>query len=236
MKIEFLFPELANQFGEIGHQRFLRQLFPHAEVICTQLLQKPAFLEEKVDLIYMGPSSETAQEKIINVLMPYKDGVRERIEEGDHFLFIGNAMEVLGTSILQEDGEAIEALDIFPMQARRQMMNRLTDLYVGIYDELKVTGVKSQFTQNYPKDEEAFPYLFHTLRGFGMHQGISGEGIHYHNFVATYLTGPLLIMNPLFTERLLGEWGLSAEIPHKKTLVEAYTIRLAEYENPQSYT
>ncbi len=235
MKIEFLYPEIANLFGEIGHQLFLELLFPQAQIIRTQLLQKPAFLTERVDLIYMGPSSEKSQEKILRALMPYKEEVRERVEAGDRFFFTGNALEVLGTSILTDEGERIPGLGIFEMQARRQLMDRLTDLYVGAYEELQVAGTKTQFTQNYPTNPSDFPYLFQTVRGFGMHKGLEGEGIHYRNFIGTYLLGPMLVLNPLFTERLFHEWGIPVTIPHRETLLEAYEIRLEGYLDPKSY-
>ncbi len=236
MKIEFLYPELSNQFGEIGHQRFLQKMFPKAEFVMTQLLQKPTFLDGSVDLVFMGPSSERAQEKIIDNILPHREAVKDRIEKGDRFLLTGNAMEIFGTSILNEDGTAIAGLDLFSMQARRQMMNRLTELYVGLYEDIKVTGVKTQFTQNFPKEPRNFPYLFQTTRGFGMNKELEGEGIHYKNFVATYVTGPLLIMNPLFTERLFQQWNIPVEIPYREALLEAYEIRVVEYEDPHSYT
>ncbi|HHX04027.1 MAG TPA: hypothetical protein GX733_07035 [Tissierellia bacterium] len=235
MKIEILYPEIANLFGEIGHQMFLQLLFPKAQIIRTQLLARPTFLDEQVDLIFMGPTSENSQEKIIQVLRPLKEKIEERIHAGDRFFFTGNAMEVLGTSILTDEGRSIQGLGIFEMESRRQMMHRLTELYVGMYDDLQVVGTKTQFTQNYPLDPETFPYLMKTVRGFGMNKQLEGEGIHFHHFVGTYVLGPLLILNPLFTERLFEEWGIPVTLPHRNTLLEAYDIRLKGYLNPKSY-
>lgn len=110
MRIEVLFPEFCNVFGETGNIRYLKMCLPNAEFIETGVNEKPAFVSENVDLIYMGPMTERAQEKIIKRLLPYKNKIEELIEKGVCFLFTGNALEILGKYIEDEDGRKIEAL------------------------------------------------------------------------------------------------------------------------------
>ena len=102
MKIEILFPEYANLFGDMGNILYLKACLPQAEFIETAMNDAPRFLSEPVDLIYMGPMSEAAQEKIIARLMPCKEKMQELIEAGTCFLFTGNAVETLYQEI--EDG------------------------------------------------------------------------------------------------------------------------------------
>jgi CobQ-like glutamine amidotransferase family enzyme len=48
--------------------------------------------------------TENAQNLVIEALMPYKDILAERIEGGTVFLATGNALEIFGQFIQNEDG------------------------------------------------------------------------------------------------------------------------------------
>jgi len=113
MKIEILFPEFCNLFGDMSNIKYLKMCLPDAEYIETTMAQEPIFAKEDVNLIYMGPMTEKTQEKVIKKLMSYKDKIRELIEKGVCFLFTGNAIEILGDYIENEDGSKIEALRNF---------------------------------------------------------------------------------------------------------------------------
>ena len=78
MKIEILFPEYCNLFGDYGNMMYLKACLPDAEFIETSMNSEPLFVTEKPNLIYMGPMTERVQEKVIRKLMPYK----ERIDSG----------------------------------------------------------------------------------------------------------------------------------------------------------
>ena len=124
MRIEILFPETANLFGDLGNVRYLRSCLPQGEFVETALNEEPRFLTEPMDLVYLGPMTERTQEKVIEKLMPHKERIRELIQQGRVFLFTGNALEVLGTSIEKEDGSKIHCLGLYPLTARRDMMHR----------------------------------------------------------------------------------------------------------------
>ena len=102
MKIEVLFPEFGNLFGDSSNISYLRKCMPEAEIIETDINSKPAFVSQDVNLIYLGPSSERAQEIIIKKLKPYKEKIEELIENNTVFLFTGNSIEVLGKYIENE--------------------------------------------------------------------------------------------------------------------------------------
>lgn len=235
MKIEILYPDIANLYGEKGHMDFFTKIFPKATIIETHITSRPSFLDEEIDLVYLGVMAEKYQEQIIKAWLPLKDRIKERIEEGMHFLFIGNAMEILGNYIEKDNGERIEGLGIFPMYAKRQMMKRINCLYHGKFeDRITVIGFKTQFTYSY-MEEENFPFLFKTIRGDGMNPTTKGEGIHYKNFMATYLIGPLLISNPDFTREFMSMFKDHAEdVPFYNELKEAFDIRLKEFLNPRT--
>ena len=53
-----------------------------------------------------------------------------------------------------------------------------------------------------------------------------------NNFIGTYLLGPLLVLNPLFTARLMEELGRPGAKPaFFEQSMEAYERRLGEFED-----
>ena len=56
--------------------------------------------------------------------------------------------------------------------------------------------------------------------------GDKNEGFRYKNFFATYLLGPLLVLNPPFTRYLLRLLGRADEPAIEKAVTEAYDFRL----------
>ena len=99
MKIEILFPEFCNLFGDISNMKYLKKCLPNEEYIETSIEDEPSFLNEDIKFIYMGAMTERTQEKVIKKLMPYKEKINELIEKGVVFLCTGNALEIFGKYI-----------------------------------------------------------------------------------------------------------------------------------------
>ena len=51
MKIEVLYPEICNLYGDLGNIRYLQKSCPELEVVETDLKSRPAFLDGGVDLV-----------------------------------------------------------------------------------------------------------------------------------------------------------------------------------------
>ncbi|MCR4563928.1 MAG: hypothetical protein K5755_04775 [Clostridiales bacterium] len=231
MTVEFLYPALANLYGEAVEMKYIEQCLPDATVVKTKVNDEPYFAKNDVDFIYMGPMTERGQEIVIEKLSPYKERIIELIEAGKVFLIIGNALEIFGDYIETDEGEKIKALGIFGTYAKRKMMKRYNSLYFGKLDEMKIVGFKAQFSHSYGESEDEG--LFENIRGDGLHPGSRFEGIRRNNFFATYLLGPLLILNPDFTKYLLSLLGIeNAALPCENDIRTAYEKRLKEFENP----
>lgn len=231
MTVEFLYPAVANLYGEAVEMRYIEKCLPSAEVIKTRINDEPYFVKNDVDLIYMGPMTEKSQEKVIEKLLPYKERIEQLINGNTVFLVIGNALEIFGESIRNEDGSEIKGLGIFNTYAERKMMNRYNSLYLGQFENMKIVGFKAQFSHSYNEDEKEG--LFKNIRGDGLHPGSAFEGMRRNNFFATYLLGPLLILNPDFTKYILSLLGVGNEgLPYEKDIRLAYEKRLKEFENP----
>ena len=138
MKIEILYSEIANLFGDMANVRYLEKSLPKAEFIYTSINDKPKFISEKISLVYMGPMSEHSQELVINALSKYTDDIKKAIKDGVNFLITGNAMEVFGKYIENEDGTKVDGLGIFDIYAKRDMMHRYNSIELGTFNKLEI--------------------------------------------------------------------------------------------------
>ena len=228
MKIEILFPEFCNLFGDISNMKYLKKCLPDEEYIETSIEDEPEFVSQDVNFIYMGAMTERTQEKVIAKLKPYKERIQELIEKNVIFLVTGNAVELFGKYIENEDGSKIEALSIFDIYAKRDMMHRHNSIFLGKYEDIEIVGFKSQFTMAYGDNENN--YFVEAEKGIGLNKESKLEGIKQNNFIGTYLIGPILILNPLFTKKLIQMLGVEKPtIAFEKETMDAYEKRLEEF-------
>ena len=73
MKIEVLYPEICNLYGDLGNIRYLQKSCPELEVVETDLKSRPAFLDGGVDLVYVGSATERGLQLLVEALTPYRD-------------------------------------------------------------------------------------------------------------------------------------------------------------------
>ena len=235
MKIEVLFPELCNLFGDSMNIEYLRRAIPEADFIHTPLKANPAFADGDVRLVHMGSMTEGGQSLAADALRPHCERITELIASGTVFLITGNALELFGTRIENEDGSYFETLGVFDLYAKRQMLRRYNSIYLGLFGDLEIVGFKSQFAHSYSDKGEEIPPLFQTLRGAGRKPQQKEEGVRLNNFIATYVLGPLLILNPKFARYFLGLLGAEdRELPYERAALASYEARLREFKDPKT--
>lgn len=230
LKIEILFPEFCNLYGDISNMKYLKKCIPNSNFYETAFDEEPKFVKEKVNFIYLGPMTETMQEKVITKLKPYKERIEKLIEENVVFLITGNAIEIFGKYIENEDGTKVEALGIFDIYAKRDMLHRHNSIFVGKWEDIDIVGFKSQFTFAYGENNEN--YFANVEKGIGLNKESTLEGIQKNNFIATYLIGPILILNPLFTKKLIEKMGKEdVKVAFEEDAINAYNNRIQELRN-----
>lgn len=227
IKIEVLFPEVCNLYGETFNIKYLERCIDDVETINTALTDTPRFVSEDVNMIYMAPMPESIQELAIKKLEPYKKRIKELIDKKVVFLLVGNAVEVFGKYIENEDGSKIEALGVLDLYAKRDMMHRHNSAFIGQFEDIEVIGYKSQFTMVYTDNTEN--YFAKAERGIGINKESKLEGIKVNNLIGTYLLGPILVLNPLLTKKILEMMGIKEpKLKYEADLMDAYQKRLEE--------
>lgn len=226
MKVEILFPEICNLYGDTANGMYLKKCFPTSTVE-TSIHEEPKFIKGDIDIVYIGTSSEKYQELIIERLLPYKEKIKEYIEKEKIIIATGNAMEIFEEYIMDEvTNKKIECLNIFKGYAIRNINKRHNSLFLGDYEGIKLVGHKSQFTFSYNIENR----FITKERGIGNNKDDSFEGINYKNFYGTYLLGPFLIFNPNFTKKILG----IETLPEEEAIYDSYNYRLDEFQNPKT--
>ncbi len=228
MKIEVLYPEICCLFGDKANMRYLEMCLPDAEFIKTPVSEMPRFLSEDVDMVYIGSCSESNQEKILSRLFENKSRVEELVEKGVVFLLTGNAFEIFGKCIKTPDGKEIEGLGLFGFYAQRTIPKRNNSLFLGKFENIEIVGYTSRFSHSYDISEsDAF---ISVAKGYGSYIDSKTEGVRKNNLFGTYLLGPFLIQNPLFTEYLIKLLGVeNPNLAFKDEIMKAYEVRLAEF-------
>ncbi|MDR1386225.1 MAG: hypothetical protein LBJ44_01280 [Propionibacteriaceae bacterium] len=233
MIVEVLFPELCSLFADAVNVQYLARSCPQIEARPTSFKADPIFLTTRPALISLGSMTESSQALVAARLRPWRDRLEELLADGVCLLATGNALEVLGTRVEHEDGSGFDGVGLFPTVARRDLMRRHNSMFLGRFQDSPVVGFKSQFSHSWPLPGAQPDPLFEVTRGVGLHPGWPGEGLRRGNFMATYLLGPLVVMNPEFGRRLLALMGV--EDPHlvfEDQIEAAFRARLAEFEQP----
>lgn len=229
IRIETLFPEIANLYGDHANIRYLKMCVPDAEYVEDALSEEPHFVTERPDMLYMGPLTERKQELVIEKLRPYKERLMELIEQDVLFLITGNAMEIFFDAIEKEDGTRIEGLGIFHYIAKRKMFNRYNSGIMGMFENIRLVGFKSQFTHGYGDNSQE--YFMQVEKGDGLNRETKYEGICRNRFFGTYMLGPILILNPDFCLYIQKVLGVSEpRLVYEEAARDAYEERVRQYE------
>ncbi len=227
MKIEILYPEVCNLYGDLQNVRYLQRCCADIEVVETDLKSKPRFLEEDVALVFMGSTTEQGVKLVSHALRPYVGELKAKIEAGQRMLLTGNAMDVFTEKVVSDMAETVEGLCLFPGHVEYHMMRRHNSFFLGDFAGMDVVGFKSLFGFVHGAGEENG--LFTARRGVGR-DGESGvEGFRVKNVMATQLIGPLLILNPPLCKWLLREMGCDDTLAFEDAAMDSYETRVKEF-------
>ncbi len=232
MTVEILYPEVCGLYGDAQNARYLQLTLPEAEFIYTDLNTEPYFVNNDPDIILIGSMSEEMQRRVLGIFSPLKERINALIEKGTVILATGNAAELFCEKIeyVTEKTEA-EALGIFPLTVKTDLFKRYNGKVLGECDGIKIVGFRSQFSFIYGDNKDN--YFLRMIRGDGINKESSLEGMRKNNLMCTTCLGPILPLNPLFTEYIVSLAGSSAKAAFREEAMDAYNKRLSEFNDPK---
>lgn len=191
MKILHLYYDLMNLYGEYGNVECIKR---HLEdqgfnVIVDKLTVNNRINFLDYDFIYCGSGLESNQKVVLKDLLKHKKSLLEAIQNNRHILFTGNAMELLGQKIDEE-----EALGIFPITTNHMPNKRYTGDVVVKCDEFgEVVGFINKSSIVVQGTNGLFSYVF---KDENLNDQSVVEGYKVNNLIGTHIIGPILVKNP----------------------------------------
>ncbi len=224
MVLEILFPEFCTMYADSINGRYLEQSVRDIKVIRTKNTDEFYFVDNDVDMIYIGAMPEIHQELAISRLMPHVDRLKELADKGKIILATGSAMDIFAGYIQKED-KRIEGLGLFDFHVEQDLTKRRNSMFVGEFEGNKVVGYQATFSRIVSHGERE---MLATVIGHGNVNDEAHEGFRYNNMMVTSLVGPLLVMNPYLTKYLLRQINVSDELAYQQDLIDSYNYRLSQ--------
>ena len=216
MKILHLYHDIMNLYGEYANVSALKRMLEKNDVVCevdTLSVGDEIHLME-YDFVYVGSGTESNQKYVMEHLKKYVDDVKSYVEAGKFLLMTGNSFEILGKTITDAKGKEYDGLGMFDFTVTEQEKTRNTaDAIFSIAQQSSEDANAILNPKNKRKELVGFINKCSTIKGittplFQVKMGLGNEangkteGIVYHNFYGTHLTGPMLIKNPYFLQDL----------------------------------
>lgn len=232
MMIEELFGEVCGLNGDSKNMAYLRLALPEADFRRTLLTETPAFTTQKPDMIYIGSMTEKTQLKVIEKLFPLRGRLQALIDSGTVILATGNAGDIFSKSIHYEpENIRIDGLGLLSFDVRTDLFRRRHGKVLAKFHSMEIVGFQCRFNEWYSHNINP-PFLI-VERGMGNNPESQMEGFRVNNFFCTSLLGPILPLNPLFTEYLIQQMEIKKNAAYRKEAMAAYTKRLTEFQDPK---
>ena len=223
MRILYLYPQLMNLYGEYGNLAVLKKHLEdqgYAVEIDRKEINDPFDLED-YDMVYMGSGMEKNLKIALKELMKYRHFFKKAVDQGKVILFTGNAMELMGKKI--DDEEALGLIDFYAETTEKRYTGdvivkneQLGELVGFINKSSLITG---------GSDSRLFDYVFR-------HSELPDndyEGYRYRNLFGTHLLGPVLVKNPTFLELIMKLLAKEKYLPFSyQNEADAYDVTLSE--------
>lgn len=217
INIAHLYYDLMNLNGEAGNIMALKSHFENQglKVNISLLTTNDKIDFNKYDIYYMGSGSKENKLIVINDILKYKKDIELAIKNNNYFIITGNALDLFGKYIEEENGHKIKCLDMFKYHTKEIDPEESIvgeQIFKSSFINENIIGFQNRQNIMINKDENN---LFTVINGTGYEKGSNEEGYLFNNFYGTYLLGPLLIRNPYFTDYLVEKILKENKLPYK---------------------
>ncbi len=225
------YPDLMSLYGSYANvlllKRHLEDLGNTVTVVSVRPGDEKAEIAE-ADFLFMGAGTERSQKAALSDFARFGGAVRDAACAGTAMLFAGTAMELLGKTVTDDAGRTYDGIGLgsfTAVQGKKRFVGDVygaTDLYappvVGFMNKCAlISGVET-------------PLLTACAMGFGNEKERGPEGFRFNNVLASELTGPLLVKNPLMLGAVIAaiykkhDTELPGDIPAYPFEEDAYTV------------
>lgn len=186
--IGYLYYDMMNLYGDSGNINVLEYHLKNQGI--NYEIKKLTNLDNidfnKLDMIYIGSSTEGNRKLCLEHLIKYKDDIKEFINSNKFILSTGNSLYMFGKN----------GLNIFDFNVIEK--NRI----------VKEVTTKCNFCKN---DIYGFINTSDHITYGNVNNLFTNEGIIHNNFYGTYMVGPLLVRNYEFTTNFIKKLILSKD-------------------------
>ncbi len=190
MKILHLYYDLMNLYGEYGNVIVLNKHLLDQGI--NSIIDKKSIGDDidfkQYDFIYIGSGSERNEMLALADLKKRYKSFKEAIDNGSIIFLTGNAMELLGKKVNNEDG-----LNIVNITSEFTN-NRYTGDVILKNDSIgEVVGFINKCS--IIKHDESIKLFDYVFKDSNLPSDKS-EGYHIKNIYGTHVIGPILVKNP----------------------------------------
>lgn len=165
-------------------------------------------LPQDAHLVHIGSGPVSGQEAVRDDIQLIAAALRAWADAGVPFLAIAGGWQLLGRELVGLDGTVTAGAGVFPSRATLTTQRRVGEILAqtqwGAIAGFENHGAVSELLDG------ASPFA-HIIAREG--QGPTDEGVVAGAGIGTNLHGPLLPMNPLIADRLLGDAARLAGVP-----------------------
>ncbi len=213
--IYHLFPKLLNAYGDRGN--IITLSFFAKEMGLNPIVHEIDDISqidwENIDFMLLGGGFENEVALVVQYLQPIKEKLREKIIDGLPFLVTTSSYPVIGKIYEDSYHNINEGLGLLDIQATYQDEAMVGNVLIENSKFDEVIG----FVNHYHEVEHNYETLGDVILGFGNTKTNKSEGLIYNNFIATFMSGPLLVMNYKITLFFLEAFA-------KKNDIDFYSI------------
>jgi hypothetical protein len=203
INIVHLYPNEMNTYGDRGNIITLMrraQWHGYEPVLLHHHPGKP--FPEKVDLIFGGGGQDSAQSDIQHDVLVIGDTLRQLAGNGIPMLMICGMYQLFGHKFVTHEKQEIKGIGILDLETHAAKKRLIGNLAVKTKDFGILYGFENHSGQTYLGKNQAA--LGRVIRGNGNNTHDKQEGAIKNNVIGCYLHGPLLPMNPLLADFLIG--------------------------------
>lgn len=218
ISIAHLYYDLMNLNGESGNIMALKSHLEHQglKVNISFLTVDDQIDFDKYDIYYMGSGSKENKLIVLKDIIKYQKEIEISIKNNKYFIITGNALDLFGKYIEDENDHKRKCLEIFKYHTKEiDPEESIVGEQVFKSNLINEPIIGFQNRQNTMINEDE-NNLFTVINGTGYQKDSNEEGYLFNNFYGTYLLGPLLIRNPYFTDYLVGKILKENKLPYKE--------------------